>query len=88
MGSRRPFRLRPRLHALSGSITGKDHASGTVEPLSPQCALTLWRISMERVEPLVRIMFRWAIDELRAKSTNIRDSQPLTITEHALVQAI
>jgi hypothetical protein len=50
--------------------------------------LTLWRISMERVEPLVRIMFRWAIDELRAKSTNIRDSQPLTITEHALVQAI
>jgi hypothetical protein len=67
---------------------GKDRAGSAVEPLSPQCALTLWRVFMERVEPLARIMFRWAIDELRAKSSNAQDSQPLTITEHALVQAI
>jgi hypothetical protein len=73
---------------MSGSITGQSSVSSVTESISPQCALVLWNVFIQRVEPLVRIIFRWAIDELRAKSTNTQDQKPISSTEHALVQAI
>jgi hypothetical protein len=57
------------------------------EPLSSRIVSVLWHIFCRRVEPLVRIMFRWATIELRIRTTSL-DQLPLDDTEYALVTAI
>jgi hypothetical protein len=59
-----------------------------IEPLSLQLINVLWDVFSQRVEPFVRIMFRSARSELRAKSTDMEAQSSTTAAEHALVMAI
>jgi hypothetical protein len=70
---------------MAGSVTG-----GILhEPLSSQEVSILWDSFDQRVEPFVRIMFRWATGELRARTTtSLEVPQVLGGTEYALVTAI
>jgi hypothetical protein len=79
----RYFQPRPHPHAMASSV-----ATGTrCELPSPRKVSILWHVFFQRVEPLVRIMFRWATVELRIKTTSL-EQPPLDGTEYALVTAI
>jgi hypothetical protein len=79
----RYFQPRPHPHAMASSV-----AFGTRSELSsPHKASILWHVFHQRVEPLVRIMFRWATAELRTRTTSL-EQPPLDSTEYALVTAI
>jgi hypothetical protein len=79
----RYFQPRPHPHAMASSVD-----TGTrCELPSPREASILWHVFFQRVEPLVRIMFRWAIVELRTRTTSL-EQPPLDGTEYALVTAI
>jgi hypothetical protein len=70
---------------MASSLTG----SILTEPLSSQKVSILWNTFDRRVEPFVRIMFRWATSELRARTTSSIEVTPLLDgTEYALVTAI
>jgi hypothetical protein len=62
--------------------------SPSFEPVTLHCANVLWQVFSQRVEPFVRIIYRWTIDELRMKSTEIELQPALGETQYALIQAI
>jgi hypothetical protein len=73
---------------MSDSVMSQHPVNSPVEPTPLHYVNLLWQVFGQRVEPLVRIIFRWTIDELRTKSTDVELQPPLGGTEHALVQAI
>lgn len=86
--SRNPFLLRDRPHALSSIIGGQAAVSLLAREPSPQYADALWNTYRLRVEPLVRISYRWALDQLRARSVDVEQRQHLSATEQAFVCSV
>jgi hypothetical protein len=74
---------------MAGSVFSRSPISPQAEPmLSLEHATVLWQIFDQRVEPLVRIMYRWATIGLRAKSVDMELYRSLCPSQHALVVAI
>jgi hypothetical protein len=73
---------------MAATASKQNPASLPVELVSLQRAEVLWHVFSQRVEPLARVMYRWALDELRTKSTDIGLQSSLSATQHALVNAI
>lgn len=70
------------LQAMFGSNSSVDLAASYP---SRREAITLWNIFDQRVHPLVRISFSWALKSLRSASIEIEDQKQLTDAEHAFV---
>lgn len=87
-GSEVPFLMRKRPHVFS-SMLGVQNSGDTagVHP-SPEHAAQLWKVFNERVEPLVRITYRWVLEDLRARSIDLSSLQSLSSAENVLVLAI
>jgi hypothetical protein len=73
---------------MAGLVFDRMTPTMPTEPLSIQRANILWQVFAQRVEPFVRIMFRWVMDDLRTRSTNLELQSSLTPTEHALVMGV
>ncbi|KAF2033421.1 hypothetical protein EK21DRAFT_86229 [Setomelanomma holmii] len=79
---------RPRPHAMVGTSMGESPVDTPVPAILPQHAILLWQIFTQRVEPLARITYRWALSDLSAKFTNPDRLSSICKTEKALVAAI
>ena len=66
----------------------QNPTSLSVRSVSLQDADALWHAFNQRVEPLVRVMYRWALEELRTKSTHSELQTSLSGTKNALISAI
>jgi len=73
---------------MAGLVFNRTKSAIPTEPLSIQRTIILWQIFTQRVEPLVRIMYRWAVKDLRTRSTSMELQPSLTPAEHALVTAV
>lgn len=74
-------------HALVGVLPSHNAHCIADPPVDTHRARVLWDAFKERVEPLVRIVFRWQIDDLMSR-TMCADSTPLSNLERTLVDAI
>jgi hypothetical protein len=73
---------------MKGTTTNQSHTGLSAESVSLQIAEVLWHVFGQRVEPLVRIMYRWAWEELRTKSIDPELRLSISTTENALLTAI
>jgi hypothetical protein len=73
---------------MKGTTTNQSHTGLSAESVSLQIAEVLWHVFGQRVEPLVRIMYRWAWEELRTKSIDPELRLSISATENALLTAI
>jgi hypothetical protein len=85
---RQTFVSRTKPYAMAGLMSGLNATDLPMEPLSLQIVNILWNVFSQRVEPFVRIMFRGAKSELRAKSTNLELQSSMTAAEQALATTI
>lgn len=86
--NRNPFLLRKRPHALSSMLSSDNSTDLFSEWPSHEHASILWHAFINRVEPFVRITFRWIRDSLRTRSMDVELRQQLSKPENALVSAI
>ena len=78
----------PKLpHALVSVLPSHNTRPITDPPVDAHRARVLWDTFKERVEPLVRVVFRWQIGDL-VRRTMCADSTPLSNLEQSLVDAI
>ncbi|KAF2831472.1 hypothetical protein CC86DRAFT_463354 [Ophiobolus disseminans] len=83
----KPNTSRPRPHALVGSpVERGGHQKTSLEPVPQDRSTFLWDTFIKRVEPFMRVLFSWSLQELKAKSTEQHSS--LSASEDALVSAI
>jgi hypothetical protein len=73
---------------MTGLIFNGMTAITPTEPLSIERRIILWQVFTQRIEPLVRILFRWVVKDLRTRSTSMELQPSLTPAEHALVMAV
>lgn len=78
----------PKLpHGLVGMLPSPNAIHVANSSMESRSKRVLWDAFEERVEPLVRIMFRWQISDLVTQTIRA-DSMPLSEPERALVDAI
>lgn len=87
--SKNSFMSHKRPHALSDQISSyqRNHDLSITHPHLEQASM-LWTVFYQRVEPLVRITFRWQLKELQDRSLNADRLKDFSDAEHALVIAI
>lgn len=83
VGSKNPFLLRKRPHALSRITHGQDNVEALGRYPSLEQMEILWQIFGLRVEPIVRISYKWTLDELRVRSLDAEQRVSLSPAEQA-----
>lgn len=88
--SKNPFTTRKRPHAFGDLIAPNDQHNVELwsRHPSPERASILWSVFVQRVDPIVRIAFRWRSAKLQGRSTDPEYVRSLSDLEHALVLSI
>ncbi|KAH3905269.1 hypothetical protein HBH56_218900 [Parastagonospora nodorum] len=73
---------------MTGLVFNRMTAITPTEPLPIQRTIILWQVFTQRIEPLVRIMYRWVVEDLRTRSTSMELQTSLTPAERALIMAV
>lgn len=86
--SRRLITSCPRPHAMAGSPFALTVQKTSFDPVPHQRSSFFWDTFVKRVEPFLRILFSWSLQELRTKSTRVDPQSSLSGPEIALEMAI
>ena len=88
MVTRSPFLTRNCPHALQGLLCSKSSIDLATSYPSRQDATTLWNNFDQRVYPVSKIMFGWALKRLHLVSIEPEYQKQLTDAEHAFIFAL
>lgn len=77
-------------HALATSQASANLVNGTLCQQYPtvEYANILWDMFMDRVDPMVRVCYKWWLGDFREKALNVEICRELSVAEHALLSAI
>lgn len=72
---------------MAGSTIGSATTQPSIDRVWLQRSTSLWKVFSQRVEPLVKVLFRWQITELHAQSQQMDLEHQIGETRTALVLA-
>lgn len=75
-------------HALAGTNANLIDPTFCKQYPATEYATILWDMFMDRVDPLVRICYRWWLKDFRTKALNVDTCRELSTAEHALLSVI
>ncbi|KAL9109897.1 MAG: hypothetical protein Q9227_005420 [Pyrenula ochraceoflavens] len=83
--AKNPFLTRNHPNAFQAMFSSRDPIDLASRCPSPQDATTLWNVFNQRVNPVVRISFSWALKPLHSISMHPEHQKQLTDAEHAFI---
>lgn len=85
MSGKSPFLAQKAPNVFQGMLSGKKPVNLATGCPSKQDAIILWNTFNQRVNPVARISFSWALEPLRYNAVHAEKQQLLTDAEQAFV---